>query len=140
MCAALLGVLASKCAFLPSILLLGSRRLLVGAPHSPGDFKSAVRVAHPYSELGNRASLAIPTCPARYSQASLPWAGWRTPRARIWHGGARREVRVDRMTAAIGETQISHYSRPPVTGRNLAPINGCRTSECGGEEESTHDV
>ena len=32
--------------------------LLVGAPHSPGDFKSAVRVAHPYSELENRANIS----------------------------------------------------------------------------------
>ena len=42
------------------------------------------------------------------------------------------------MAAAIGEKQISHRSRPLVTGRNLAPINGCRSWECGGEEESRH--
>ena len=42
------------------------------------------------------------------------------------------------MADAVGESQISHGSRPPVAGRNLAPINGCRSSECGGEEESRH--
>ena len=48
-------------------------------------------------------------------------------------------MRVGRMAAAIGEKQIPHRSRSPVTGRNLAPnINGYRSRECGGEEESRH--
>ena len=48
-------------------------------------------------------------------------------------------MRVDRMADTVGEQQISHRSRPLVRGRNLAPINGCRSSECGREQESRHD-
>lgn len=136
--AALHGVLESKRAILPSILLSGSRQRLVGAPHSPADFEPAVRVAHPYSELEGRKTRLFPTCPARCGLASLPWPGWRTPRARIWDVGARRELRVDRMADTVGEKVTSHHPRPLVTGRNLPQTKGCRSSECGGEQESRH--
>ena len=51
---------------------------------------------------------------------------------------ARIEVRVDRMAVSAGERMYTHGSRPRVTGRNLAPINDYRSSECGIEEESRH--
>ena len=60
--AALQGVLESKCTILPSILLSSCWRRLVGQPHEPSDFKPAVRVSHPYSELESRKTRAFPTC------------------------------------------------------------------------------
>ena len=130
--------LESKRTFLQSILLSSSLAAFVGTPHNPTAFKPAARVAHPYSELEDRKTRNRPTCPVRSERPSSSRVGWRTTRARIRHGGATTEVWVEGRVRIALSGSSSHGSRPLVTGRNLAPINGCRSLECGGEEESRH--
>jgi len=131
--------LESKRKVLLPKLLTGPRRRLVGRPKDPWVFKPAVRAARPYSGLATGMRAAFPIYAAWCAILPSDCRSQRAPRSKLCRVCQEERWRFDRMADPAREKQLSRVSRPDCPWSHLAAINGCRSRECGDEEESRHD-